>query len=219
MTLQAIPFLLLGVFRRRTHRGLPLPALIAGVPDEPSRVGADCAPRSFRAAVLGARPFRFPFPPAQERVSPVGGDDPHAGLPDQPASVRLDSTPSGRGRSSRRASASPSSSPSRSRPVYVGHSPRALREESLSDTGHRATRVYCEHGCEMPVGASLACWRRRSSFGRIAVLTGRAWLRQRWHRCCGPVSSLLSGAACERRRVGAIDGSGFALSCVHRLTR
>ena len=48
MTLQAIPFLLLGVFRRRTHRGLRLPRPDrARFSDEPGCVRVDRSRRCF----------------------------------------------------------------------------------------------------------------------------------------------------------------------------
>ena len=200
-----------GRLRRRTHRGLPLPrAHRPGVPNEPPRLGANCAPRSLRAArvrLLGRSDF--PFPPAQGG-SPVGGDDPHAGFPrDQPAGVRLDALRLRVVVARRHARWPLRHRRPHGRPVYAGHSStRAARGEPV---GHRSRGRRVLLRARVRDARPERLWRVGSDWSVVwanfAVLTGR---RGRINGGTGAVAGVVVavGAACGGR-VGSDDGSGF----------
>ena len=90
--------------------------------------------------------------------------------------------------------------------------PRALREESLSDTDHGGDACCCEHGCEMPdrsVSGVLAATGR--SFGRILPFLLGGVAASTVAQVLWPVSSLLSGLPAAGA-LALMMGAGFALS-------
>ena len=200
MTLQAIPFLLLGVFVAELIEAYLSPALIARV-----------FPTNPLASVLTALLAAFVLPVCDCSAVPIFRSLLRKGVPLSAATTLMLASPAINPlvfASTLYAFGSWSLVAARVGlsvvvALTVGLSmlvipPHALREESLSDTDHGGDACCCEHGCEMPDGASLACWRRR-----VAHLDGfcrsywEAWLRQRWHRCCGRCHRCCRG--CLRR--------------------
>ncbi len=190
MTLQAIPFTPPGCLRRRAHQAYS-PRAHRQIPDEPSRVGADALLAAFVLPVCdcSARSdFRSPL---------------HKGFPLSAAAtlmlasprsnplVRLDALRlPGRGHFVAARVGLRRRQPHGSA-CHDGHSPaRTARGESHRTPITGATRICCEHGCEMPDQAWRAggdgslIWDDCALIGSVAASTVAQVL---W-----PVSSLLS---------------------------
>ncbi len=214
MTLQAIPFLLLGVFVAELIEAYLSPALIARVfPTNPLA--------SVPTALLAA----FVLPVCDCSAVPIFRSLLRKGVPLSAATTLMLASPAINPlvfASTLYAFGSWSLVAARVGlsvivALTVGLSmlvipPRALREESLSDTDHGGDACCCEHGCEMPdrsVSGVLAATGR--SFGRILPFLLGGVAASTVAQVLWPVSSLLSGLPAAGA-LALMMGAGFALS-------
>ena len=200
MTLQAIPFLLLGVFVAELIEAYLSPALIARV-----------FPTNPLASVLTALLAAFVLPVCDCSAVPIFRSLLRKGVPLSAATTLMLASPAINPlvfASTLYAFGSWSLVATRVGlsvivALTVGLSmlvipPRALREESLSDTDHGGDACCCEHGCEMP---------DRSVSGVLAATVAASTVAQ----VLWPVSSLLSGLPAAGA-LALMMGAGFALS-------
>ena len=214
MTLQAIPFLLLGVFVAELIEAYLSPALIARV-----------FPTNPLASVLTALLAAFVLPVCDCSAVPIFRSLLRKGVPLSAATTLMLASPAINPlvfASTLYAFGSWSLVAARVGlsvivALTVGLSmlvipPRALREESLSDTDHGGDACCCEHGCEMPdrsVSGVLAATGR--SFGRILPFLLGGVAASTVAQVLWPVSSLLSGLPAAGT-LALMMGAGFALS-------
>ena len=214
MTLQAIPFLLLGVFVAELIEAYLSPALIARV-----------FPTNPLASVLTALLAAFVLPVCDCSAVPIFRSLLRKGVPLSAATTLMLASPAINPlvfASTLYAFGSWSLVAARVGlsvivALTVGLSmlvipPRALREESLSDTDHGGDACCCEHGCEMPdrsVSGVLAATGR--SFGRILPFLLGGVAASTVAQVLWPVSSLLSGLPAAGA-LALMMGAGFALS-------